>query len=154
MYHQVQRFSRDGRWIYFGAYFHAGQGADSSFEIRRMPADGGPSVPITPGAEAQPSDDDRWLFVARREGARTDLWRLRLPDGEPELFARRISFVSNFIVGRQSVFVVEKGDRRHEVATLGKPWWYGLALSPDEHYLIVPAVNQSGSDLELVEPLR
>jgi dipeptidyl aminopeptidase/acylaminoacyl peptidase len=169
MRHQVARLSRDGRWIYFGAYSHDGQGPGNSIEIRRMPADGGPSVPVTPGWVAQPSDDGRWLFVARRDGDRANLWRLRLPDGAPELFAHRIVHETSFAVGRHSVFVAEQGDRpsstiiseidiatgqRHQMDALGKRRWFGLALSPDERYLIVPALNEAGSDLMLVEPLR
>ena len=72
-------------------------------------------------------------------------------------------------MGRQSVFVVEQGGtpsstiiseidiatgQRREVAALGKRRWWGLALSPDERYLIVPAINESGSDLMMVEPVR
>ena len=69
MRHHQARWSRDGRWIYFGAY--SDEGPHSPVEIRRMPADGGPSVRITPGSVAEPSHDGRWLFVAR-ERRRSD----------------------------------------------------------------------------------
>lgn len=164
--HHQARWSRDGRSIYFGAY--SDEGPHSPVEIRRMPADGGPSVRITPGSVAEPSHDGRWLFVARSDDDQTTLWRLRLPDGQPELLRRGIVHESSFAVGRQSVFVVEQGrpasmiiseidiatGQRREVAALSKRRWWGLALSPDERYLIVPAINEAGSDLMMVEPVR
>ena len=167
MRHHQARWSRDGRWLYFGAY--SDEGPHSPVEIRRIPADGGPSVRITAGAVAETSHDERWLFVARSDDGQIALWRVRLPDGRPELFARGIAHETSFAVGRTSIFVVEQGStpsstiiseidiatgQRHEVATLGKRRWWGLALSPDERYLIVPAINQAGSDLMRVEPLQ
>jgi tricorn protease-like protein len=165
--HHQARWSRDGRWIYFGAY--ADEGPRSPVEIRRMPADGGPSVRITTGAVAEPSHDERWLFVARTDEGQITLWRLRLPGGRPELFARDIVHETSFAVGRRAIFVVQHGaspistiiseidiatGQRREVAVLGKRRWWGLALSPDERYLIVPTINEAGSDLMVVEPVR
>ena len=168
MRHHQARWSRDGRSIYFGAY--SDEGPHSPVEIRRMPADGGPSVRITPGSVAEPSARRPLALRGQKsDDDQTTLWRLRLPDGQPELFARGIVHESSFAVGRQSVFVVEQGGRpsstiiseidiatgqRREVAALGKRRWWGLALSPDERYLIVPAINESGSDLMMVEPVR
>jgi hypothetical protein len=42
---------------------------------------------------------------------------------------------------------------RTSIVGLGKPWWYGMALSPDGK-LLFSLVNSAGSNLMLVENFR
>jgi hypothetical protein len=44
--------------------------------------------------------------------------------------------------------------RRTRVVELGKPWSYGMALSPDGTSLLFSLVNSAGSNLMLVENFR
>lgn len=41
--------------------------------------------------------------------------------------------------------------RRTILARVGKPWWSGIALSPDQAWLLFAAIDRNGSDLMLVD---
>jgi hypothetical protein len=44
--------------------------------------------------------------------------------------------------------------RRTTLATIGKRWWFGIALSPDERWLLFPVTDREGRDLMLVDDVR
>jgi hypothetical protein len=70
------------------------------------------------------------------------------------------------VVGDRGVYFLAVGDspsktsidffefstgRRTTLATVGKPWWSGIALSPDQASLLFATIDRDGSDLMLVE---
>ena len=72
------------------------------------------------------------------------------------------------MVGDRGLFFLAVGDARHKtsidffefatgsrksIVDLQKPWWYGMALSPDGK-LLFSLVNSAGSNLMLVDNFR
>jgi hypothetical protein len=56
---------------------------------------------------------------------------------------------------RTSIDFVDFGTaRRTTLATIGKRWSFGIALSPDERWLLFPVTDREGRDLMLVDYVR
>ena len=161
------RWSRDGQWIYFGSD-RTGQ-----FEIWRMAATGGAAVRITQqgGRAATESPDGRFLYYAKPpSGPSTSIWRMPTGGGEETLVADGLSFPVNFVVADQGLYFVAVGRKplhdasidfvehrtghRTTLVNLGKPAWYGAALSPDEQSMLFATVDSFGSNLMLVDAFR
>jgi hypothetical protein len=79
-----------------------------------------------------------------------------------------LTYSLNFVVGDRGLYFLAVGDGPHkasidffEFATgsrrpiidLQRPWWYGMALSPDGK-LLFSLVNSAGSNLMLVDNFR
>jgi hypothetical protein len=94
---------------------------------------------------------------------------MSMSGGEEEHVADGLSFPLNFVVGTRGVYLVAVGDapsrlsidfvdvgtgRRTTLATIPKRWWFGIALSPDERWLLFPVSDRDGRDLMLVENVR
>ena len=154
-------WSRDGRSIYFGS------NRTGRFEIWKMHADGTGATQITTngGQTGQESADRRTLYYAKN-GSPTTIWRLSLDSGDDVQLASGLSYPNNFVVGDRGIYFLAVGDsptqtsidfyefstgRRTAVTKVGKPWWYGIALSPDSRWLLVAPVDRDGSDLMLVD---
>ena len=158
------RWSRDGRWIYFGSNR---TGRD---EVWRIQADGGDPKQITRqgGTTATESPDGRYLYYAKDFSSPGSIWRVPVEGGREGRIAEGLSDPLNFVVGDRGLYFVAVGDARHKtsidffefatgsrrtVVDLGKPWWYGMALSPDGK-LLFSLVNSAGSNLMLVDNFR
>ena len=117
---------------------------------------------------ARESPDGRFLYYAK-PGIPTAIWRMPMGVGEEEHVADGLSSASNFVVGTRGLYFVAIGDapsrmsidfvdfgtgRRTTLATIGKRWWFGLALSPDERWLLFPVTDREGRDLMLVDNVR
>ena len=89
--------------------------------------------------------------------------------GTEEPVADGLSYSLNFAVAERGLYFLAVADapdktsidfvefatgRRTRVVELGKPWWYGMALSPDGTSPPNPLVNSAGSNLMLVENFR
>ena len=157
-------WSRDGKSIYFGS------NRTGRFEIWQMPADGGPARQVTKngGQAAQESRDRRFLYYAKN-GSPTTIWRLSLDSGDDVQIVDGLSYPDNFIVGDRGIYFLAVGDtptntsidffefstsKRTTVAKVGKPWGSGIALSPDQRWLLFATIDQDGSNLMLVDPVR
>jgi Tol biopolymer transport system component len=157
-------WSRDGRWIFFGSNRTGG------FHIWKMPAAGGSATQVTraSGEFGRESPDGRFLYYAK-PAFPTSIWRMSMSGGEEEHVADGLSFPLNFVVGTRGVYLVAVGDapsrlsidfvdvgtgRRTTLATIPKRWWFGIALSPDERWLLFPVSDRDGRDLMLVENVR
>lgn len=93
----------------------------------------------------------RHLAATRLAAHRTQLQLLdqdlsaSLPEGPFDLV---VSFF-----GAAVLFEFATG-RRTRIVELGKPWWFGMALSPDSTSLLFSLVDSAGSKLMLVENFR
>jgi Tol biopolymer transport system component len=159
------RWSRDGHTIYFGS------NRTGRFEVWKMPADGGTAVRITKqgGLTATESPDGRFLYYAKHEGLPTSIWRVPLGGGEEKLIVNGLSYALNFVVADRGLYFLAFGDapsktsidffeyatgKRTTLLNLGKPYWWGMALSPDQKSLLYSLVDSAGSNLMLVDNFR
>ena len=158
------RWSLDGRWIYF-ASDRTGRN-----EVWRMPAAGGAPTQITRqgGGAAIESPDKRFLYYAKDFLTPTSVWRVPIAGGDETQIFDGLSYSLNFVGTDRGLYFVAVGDnpnrpsveffdfalsKRTTITQLNKPWWYGIALSPDGK-LLVPLVNSEGSNLMVVENVR
>jgi Tol biopolymer transport system component len=162
-------WSRDSQSIYFGS------NRTGRFEIWKMRRDGSGATQITKngGQTAQESPDRRFLYYAKN-GSPTTIWRLSLDSGgldaaDDVQVVDGLSYPYNFVVGDRGIYFLAVGDlptktsidffefstgRRQTLARVGKPWWSGIALSPDQRWLLFAPVDRSGSDLMLVDRIQ
>ena len=153
-------YSRDGRWIYYRSN-RTGRG-----EVWKMPSDGGEPVQITKNGGYGPgeSPDGKYLYFTKSRS----LWRLPVSGGEEEQLAADVSWIS-FALSSTGVYFIRPGTpgggddivflnlatrKTTIVAKTERPTFVILSLSPDERYLLFTQVDQSGSDLMLVENFR
>jgi Tol biopolymer transport system component len=161
------RWSRDGQWIYFGS------NRSGSFELWKLPDEGGPAVQVTRngGFDAAESSDGRHLYYTK--GMRSGIWRVPLEDGEETavvdgplalwswaLAPSGIYYaVESMTGGRQRVYAIrhldfESGQTRELYRTEGPVWHSCLAVSPDERWILHTVRPLTQSELMLVENFR
>jgi len=159
------RWSRDGRWIYFGS------NRTGRYEIWKIRPEGGEAVPITRngGGTATESPDGRWLYYAKDFRSPSSIWRLPVGGGAETLFVEGLSYSLNFIAADRGVYFIAVGDapektsldfvdyrtgKRSTLLALGKRFWFGTALSPDQRTMLYSIVDDLGSNLMVVEDFR
>jgi Tol biopolymer transport system component len=164
----VPSWSRDGRWIYFASTRTGG------LEVWKMPAAGGQAVQITKrgGFAAFESPDGKTLYYAK--GIDIDgLWSVPVNGGDeaPVLDFPKGSFWGYWALGKTGIYYVntETGaqpaleflrfaDKRVvQVAALDRrpvPFLPGMAVSPDERWVLYTQEDQRSSDIMLVENFR
>jgi Tol biopolymer transport system component len=137
------------------------------FEIWKMPADGGGAVPITTGGGiAGIEGRDGFLYYAKAPQLPTSIWRVPVAGGKETLVLDGLSYVSNFAVGERGLYFTSQGasvsdtnieyfdvfaGRRTRLSAIGKQWWYGGALSPDEKWLVYSVVDRIDNRLMVVD---
>jgi Tol biopolymer transport system component/DNA-binding winged helix-turn-helix (wHTH) protein len=158
-------WSRDGRWIYFGS------NRTGRTEIWKMPAAGGPATQITKngGQTAVESPDGKWIFYSKGTASPTTIWKAPAWGGEEVPVVGDLSYSLNFVLADQGIYFVAlhgASDRTsidfYSFATakttsllrLDKPWWYGMAISPDQRAILYSVVDHAGSDLMLLDGYR
>ena len=120
------------------------------------------------GTTATESPDGRYLYYAKDFSSPSSIWRVPVEGGREERIVEGLSYSLNFVVGDRGLYFVSVGDARHKtsivffefatgsprtIVDLQRPWWYGMALSPDGN-LLFPLVNSAGSNLMLVDNFR
>ena len=147
-------FSRDGRWI----YYHSDR--SGRFEIWKTPAEGGEAVQITRNGAYLPAEspDGKYMYYLKENS----LWRLPSGGGEEELIVEK---ANTFAVTSNGVYFFRDGQpgsgnsiefldlsTKKETTIATTPRSSGeVSVSPDERTLLYSQVDQSGSDLMLVE---
>ena len=156
------RWSRNGRMIYFGS------NRTGRYEVWGMPATRGEPAQITKlgGSTATESPDGRYLYYAKYETSPSAIWRVPVGGGKEEPVVDGLSYSLNFVVAARGIyFLATSGGRRQTtldlfdfpsgkrstLAHIGKPFWLGMALSPDEKSLLYSVVDSAGSNLMLVD---
>jgi Tol biopolymer transport system component len=162
-------WSRDGRFI----YFHSGRtGRD---EIWKIPSDGGPATQVTRGGGfyAQESKDGRELYYSK--SSPSGVWRVAVSGGAEVEVVREIVDWQNWALGRHGIYYATVRPHvyyRREEFTIhyvafgsgrGTPLFreddvaghhWGLAVSPDERWLLFGKAPASQAELMLLENFR
>jgi Tol biopolymer transport system component len=152
-------WSRDGRWIYFSS------NRSGAEQVWKVPANGGAVVQVTHGggSGAMESPDGKMLYYVKREG-NGGLWKMPVGGGEekqvvPDVYRVNYDVTDKGIyftphIGKDYSSTVEflsfaTGTTRQLVKT--KPLDLGLGVSPDGRTLLYSQVDQTGSNIMLVE---
>lgn len=155
-------WSRDGNWIYFGS------NRTGHIEVWKMPAHGGAPVQVTTtGGVDAIEGPDGFLYYSKTPRSPTSIWRVAIAGGGDEmLVVDGLSYSSNFAVGEKRLYWMSRGvsgtdtsieyfdlstRKRGRFAGIGKQWWFGLALSPDEKSLMYSVVDRIDSNLMMVD---
>ncbi len=161
-------WSRDGQWVYFGS------NRSGRWQIWKVPSAGGPAVQVTRegGFEGFESPDGKFFYYTR--GPRIPgIWRIPVEGGDETLV------LSHHNAGRWRYWrVVDQGiyfasaekptgtvieffsfttGKITQVAELDKgiqTGYRGLSVSPDGRWIIYASIDQSGSDIMLMENFR
>jgi YD repeat-containing protein len=161
-------WSRDGKWIYFGST------RGGNMQIWKVPAQGGQATQVTKqgGFEGFESVDGKWLYYAKGRLV-PGIWQTPTAGGEetPLLDHNRAGYWRFWAVTSKGIYfatanepsrpVVEffnfDADKVTTITTFDKPLSPtdpGLAVAPNERSLLFAQMDQSGSDLMLVENFR
>jgi len=160
----VPSWSRDGQWIYF-----ASDHASKTFHLWKVPVKGGVPVEVTKnsGFAAFESLDGAYVFYAklsepgiwrvpRGGGSESQFWRGPGPDnwGNWAVSKDAIYFIES---KRGAKSVIERLDletkRISQVATLERPSFYGLTVSPGKS-IIFSQPDREEHDLVLTKLFR
>jgi Tol biopolymer transport system component len=161
-------WSRDGKWIYFGSTRSGGM------QVWKMPSEGGRAAQVTRlgGFEGFESTDGKIFYYAKGRNL-PGIWQIPIAGGDEKLLCdvrqagswRLWTVVENGIyfatAATPSQPLVEFFDfatgRTTQIARLEKPVNRsdpGLVVSPDRRWLLFTQLDQSGSDIMLMEHFR
>gem|GEM_PF-2434810 len=155
----LARWSRDGRWLYFTS------NQTGRNELWKISVDGGKPIPVTQngGTMATESADGSTLYYSK-EADNGSIWKMPLAGG-PEQQLTDSLYRTNFAVTKAGIYYMTAAridgtselrfynfatETSTTLAPIGLPE-YGLAVSPDERYLIYDQLDDPASDLMLVE---
>jgi Tol biopolymer transport system component/DNA-binding winged helix-turn-helix (wHTH) protein len=159
-------WSRDGRWIYFGS------NRSGDWQVWKIPAEGGQAVQVTKqgGREAVESPDGRFVYYFKGSSGNYGIWRISVEGGEEALVLDEVS-QGKWAILDQGIYFAKPKARSGpaiqffnfatrqvtQVAVLEKRLIQGppaLAISPDGRWLLYAQIDQSGSDVILLENFR
>jgi Tol biopolymer transport system component/DNA-binding winged helix-turn-helix (wHTH) protein len=160
-------WSHDSKWIYFASGL-----THSNLTLWRVAATGGRAVQLTKTASIMPieSPDGQYVYFVRFTDGKFRLWRMR-PDGSGESivkampplnsdgyewrpFESGIYFYAYKDGNAEIDFLDLPTSRVHRISTLDKPpapWLGGLSVSADRRWLLYSRIDETASDLMLVE---
>ena len=166
----VASYSRNGHWIYFMS------DRSGRSEIWKIPAEGGEAIQMTKngGYVAFESPDGKMLYYSK-EHSISALWKMPVEGGvETQVLKSvlgmgfalsrkgiyfehfendgtpRFGFFRDGIQASVDLFLFETGKVK-PVAKIDRPLTFGLSVSPDERYLLYSELDQSGTDLMMIE---
>jgi WD40 repeat protein len=159
------RWSRDGKWIY------AGSASTGRSEVWRIPSHGGAAVQWTRnGGTAASEGADGFLYYAKEPRSPTSIWRMPVAGGPETLVVEGLVYSINFAVGARGLYFLSRGESMYDTAVEylefgsltrtrlaglgGRRWWYGVALSPDQHSFMYSVVQNENSNLMVVDGVR
>ena len=157
-------YSRDGRWLYF-----ASDRGGGSWNIWKMPAQGGPASQVTRngGFFASESPDGQYLYYSKLDAP--GLWRLPLSGGSEEkvIDFPAPGFWGYWALGANGIYYVDEAAPRARirfrnfrtrrdslVKLMSNSAWIGssgMSLSSDGTAMVFGQLDQFTSDLMLVE---
>jgi Tol biopolymer transport system component len=165
----VPSWSRDGAWIYFAS------NRTGAWQVWRTPAKGGTDEQVTRlgGFAAFVSPDGQYLYYAKGRNA-AGLWRKRMPDGAEEAVIEQLKpgYWGYWAVSEDGIYFADEpaasatrgiyfrdfATRQiRQVSKIEKMLAVtdsGIALSPDRRHLLYTQVDQSGSDILMLDRYR
>jgi len=163
---EVPSFSPDGQWIYF-----AGK-REKSWQVWKVPRSGGTPEQITQDGGYAPvvSSDNKWVYYTKGSGA-PGIWRVPVTGGSEQLVVPELEahFYADWALSTTGIYFVNAKAKpapavqfydfssRHTVSVVALPsvesWSDGLAVSPDNQWLLLPRMEQPQSELMLIEDL-
>ncbi len=160
-------WSRDGRWIWFAS------NRSGEFQCWKMPSEGGQAIQVTRGGGNGGFEppDGRWFYYVKTyvSGA---VWRVPVAGGEEELVnetVRSLRNPLNFAVTSGGIYTASSADPlggfdlqlfrfgTGKAETLGRiqlSLGAGIAVSPDDRWLLFADQPARRGDLMLVENFR
>lgn len=159
------RWSRDGKSIYYSS------DKSGRYEIYKMSAEGGAGAQVTRGGGINPNEspDGLLLYYAKTPFSPTAIWRVPVGGGNEEKVLDGLSYSLNFAVADEGIYFLSVGDRETDTAlelyelrtgktkrlrALGKPWFYGMAISPQQDSICYSILDQAGSNLMVVDGME
>jgi Tol biopolymer transport system component/DNA-binding winged helix-turn-helix (wHTH) protein len=158
-------WSGDGRWVYFSS------NRGGSLQIWKAPAEGGQAVQVTKlgGFLGRESVDGKFVYYVKDRGI-PGIWRVPVESGEEVLVLthHNAGLGRAWTVVKEGIYFATAEDpakpliefysfatrKVTKVASLAKPFSSGLSVSRDGRWLIYAQVDQSGSDIMLMENFR
>ena len=157
-------WSRDGQWIYFDSHRTGEQ------QVWKIPDGGGDAIQVTRdgGFAALESPDGKFIYYTKDLGG-TSVWRLPVEGGQAAKVLENLSYLRNLVIVSKGIyFVPQQGtawgtsiefldfatNHTKRVASVGKPFSGGLALSPDGQWILYTLLDQADTELRLVENFR
>jgi Tol biopolymer transport system component len=169
----IPSWSRDGNWVYFTSL------RSGRRQVWKAPIGGGQALPVTKngGFVAMESADGRFVFYTNKidqapmtagDYVAPALWRTPISGGEESRVLSSVDMRAFAPVNNGIYFIPEPGaDGQHfieflnfdtgkvkMVAPIPRPPGLGFSVSPDEHSILYTQVDESSSDLMLVENFR
>jgi Tol biopolymer transport system component/predicted Ser/Thr protein kinase len=155
-------WSHDGSWIYFQSNR---SGGNQSFQIWKVPSGGGDALRITTSGGYNPveSTDGKTIYYTRMETAPGPLFKTPVEGGNEVQVLDSVNGRSFAVVEGGIYFISQSRLQyldfstgiRKLILTFQKPTPPNtLSVSPDQRWLLYTQVDQSGSDLMLVENFR
>jgi Tol biopolymer transport system component len=154
-------WSHNGQWIYYSA------SGDSGFQIWKKPAADGPEIQMTKngGYNQVESTDGAYVYYLKLDDR--SIWRVPAGGGQETLVLEGTGAIQ-FALGMHGAYLVDSdapATLKYLAFTTGavkivgvfaQPVHYqsGLAVSPDEHWLLYGRTQIEGSQLMLVEGFR
>jgi Tol biopolymer transport system component len=159
----VPSWSHDGKWIYFGSM------RSGRKEIWKIPAEGGAAVQVTRngGYAALETPDGKSLCFTKNDGP-FPVMMIPLADPASEKVLTDPVLNRTFALTRDGIWFVSLPENRkrylrfrsfaggdiRNVAEIEKPVSWGMSVSPDGRSILFAQVDQSGSDLMLINNFR
>ena len=159
-------WSRDGQWIYFGS------DRSGTWQVWKTPAEGGQAEQVTQqgGAEACESPDGKFLYYTKSlDPDSTSIWRRPVAGGAEIQILDQASH-GYWAVLEQGIYFLNRASprttieffsfattQRTQIAVVEKrPFWAGpgFAVSPDGRWMLLSLIDQSESDIMLMENFR
>jgi len=159
-------WSRDGQWL----YFRSARKGES--EIWKVPTKGGEEIQVTRDDLADfphESPDEKWLYYSKGWPGPQSVWRIPVEGGEPTKVLDAVHHIGSWTVGKEGIYYFsvtdEKGHtdinlyefatgNKKKLLTIDSPEPEFIAVSPDGQSILFTRLDESGSDLMLVENFR
>jgi Tol biopolymer transport system component len=158
-YDRTPSWSGDGKWIYF-ASIRTGR-----WEVWKVPAGGGEALQVTHNGGEVPFESPDGKLLYYRKEVDSSLWKMPVNGGEesrvlPDIGGDLFCPVNGGIYfvptpGTNTSYSIQflsfATGKVRTVAPMSAPPAEGLSVSPDGRFLLFSQVDQTGSDLMLVE---
>jgi Tol biopolymer transport system component/predicted Ser/Thr protein kinase len=160
----IPSWSRDGRWIYFAS------DRSGRYEVWKMPRDGGEAIKVTRAggyATFEPPDGKYLYYTKFNPQGPQPLFRMPAGGGEEVQVVPGVGSWDLLCVTSKGVYFAPPAPGANTIqfldavsgkvstlATLDKPLNTGLAVSPDDAYVVWSQVDRRTFNLMLVEGFR